>query len=385
MPTNIQKKYPSIAFLEQKARRRIPAIAWDYLVGGGIQETAIARNRDALSKHALIPKYLVNDRFEPSIRQTLLGQEFDAPFGVAPVGLNGLIWPRAGEYLSVSAEKHNIPFCLSLFATTSLEAIAKICGENHRWFQYYPQNENELDRAILRRALDAGYQTLVLTVDVPTTRKVRELRRGLTLPLNLGPEVLWDILKNPSWAIASLRAGMPRFENWLPHLPDKYSARQVPQFLKELPMLPHQTLVGDLDWFRENWGGRLIVKGILHPEDAFECRKIGVDAIVISNHGGRQLDEAPSALEMLPRIRETVGLEYPLLVDGGLKHGGDIALALALGADFVLVGRAFMLSVAALGQYGASYGMDILKAELKSTLLQLGCRSVSELPQFLKT
>ena len=241
MPTNIQKKYPSIAFLEKKARRRIPTIAWDYLVGGGIQETAIARNREGFSRYVLTPRYLSDHRFEPSTKKTLLGHEFDCPFGVAPIGLNGLIWPRSGEYLSVSAERHNLPFCLSLFATTSMETIAKLCGENHRWFQHYPQNSRDIDRAILRRALDAGYQTLVLTVDVPTTRKVRELRRGLTLPLNLGPEVLWDIVKHPGWAIASARAGMPKYENWLPHLPDKYSARQMPQFLADLPMLPHQT------------------------------------------------------------------------------------------------------------------------------------------------
>lgn len=381
--SNIETKYPSLKFLEERARKRIPDISWDYLAGGGIQETGLVRNRESFSRYTLTPRYLTKTRFEPSTKKILLGQEFDCPFGVAPIGLTGLIWPRSGEYLSVAAERYNVPFCLSLFATTSLETIAELCGAEHRWFQHYPQNSREIDRAILHRAVESGYRTLVLTVDVPTTRKVRELRRGLSLPLKLGPKTLWDIAKRPSWALASIRAGIPRFENWIPHLPDNYSVRQMPQFLADLPILPHQTLVDDLAWFRENWKGRLIVKGILHHADASKCREVGADAIVVSNHGGRQLDEAPAAILMIPKIRETVGHDYPLLVDGGIRHGGQIAVALAMGADFVLLGRAFMLAVAALGQPGASHAMDLLKSELQATLIQIGCQRLDQLPDFL--
>ena len=380
---NLEKRYPSVNFLKIKARRRIPAVSWDYLEGGSVKESAIQRNRGIFEHYRLMPKYLQSEILTPSIKHKLLGIDFDAPFGIAPVGLSGLIWPKASEYLCRSAHGHKVPFCLSLFATTDLETVSKICDTSYRWFQYYPQNQKSIDVSVLKRVTTADYQTLVLTVDVPTTRKVRELRKGLTLPLNTGPELIWDIIKHPHWGFAALIGGMPEFANWIPHLPKGYTKKDIPRFLSELPILPHQTLINDLKRFRDEWKGRLIVKGVLHPQDALHCKNLGVDAIIVSNHGGRQLDESPTALEMLPLIRNVVGKDYPLIVDGGFRHGSEIAVALALGANFVLLGRAFMYGIAALGSKGSDHVMELLKNELNTTLLQLGCKNISELPKFL--
>ena len=380
---NLEKRYPSVNFLKIKARRRIPAVSWDYLEGGSVKESAIQRNRGIFEHYRLMPKYLQSEILTPSIKHKLLGIDFDAPFGIAPVGLSGLIWPKASEYLCRSAHGHKVPFCLSLFATTDLETVSKICDTSYRWFQYYPQNQKSIDVSVLKRVTTADYQTLVLTVDVPTTRKVRELRKGLTLPLNTGPELIWDIIKHPHWGFAALIGGMPEFANWIPHLPKGYTKKDIPRFLSELPTLPHQTLINDLKRFRDEWKGRLIVKGVLHPQDALHCKNLGVDAIIVSNHGGRQLDESPTALEMLPLIRNVVGKDYPLIVDGGFRHGSEIAVALALGANFVLLGRAFMYGIAALGSKGSDHVMELLKNELNTTLLQLGCKNISELPKFL--
>ena len=380
---SLEKRYPSIHFLKIKAKQRIPAVSWDYLEGGSVKETAIQRNRDIFANYQLIPKYLQSETWKPSIKHQLLGIDFDAPFGIAPIGLSGLIWPKASEYLCRSAYDHNVPFCLSLFSTTDLETVSKICDHRYRWFQYYPQNQKKIDISVLDRVRAAEYQTLVITVDVPTTRKVRELRKGLTLPLNTGPELIWDIIKHPRWGLAVLNGGMPEFANWIPHLPKGYTKKDVPRYLSELPILPHQTLINDLKTFRDEWQGHLIVKGVLHPQDALHCKNIGVDAIIISNHGGRQLDESPSALEMLPLVRNIVGEDYPLIVDGGFRHGSEIAIALALGANFVLLGRAFMYGIAALGSKGSNHVMDLLTNELNTTLLQLGCKNIGELPKFL--
>ena len=382
---NIQQRYPAIAYLEQKAKRRIPKFAWDYLVGGGIQETGVVRNRSVLQRRTLTPKYLRDSQNPPCISQMLLGNTFDAPFGVAPIGLNGLIWPKSSEALSLAAKEHNVPFVLSLYATTCLEDIVRIGGPKNAWFQHYPQNDQKINQAIVWRARDAGYKTLVVTVDVPTTRKVRDIRNGLALPVRLRSKAFLDILRKPGWGIATLRSGLPNFENWLPHMPEDSKKFQMSKFLEGLPILPHQTTAEELAWFRDIWSGTMIVKGILHENEVLKCKKLGIDGVIVSNHGGRQLDEAPSAFEVIETIRTVVGPDYPLLVDGGIRSGGDVALAIACGADFVLLGRAFMFGLAALGARGASHVMSVLKDEFRSTMLQLGCSGVSDLPKFLST
>lgn len=380
---NIQQKYPAISYLEEKAKRRIPNFAWDYLVGGAMQDKGVIRNRSVFDYLTLTPKYLLPAPSAPCIAQSLLGHQFDAPFGVAPIGLNGLIWPKASEHLSLAAKIHNIPFVLSLYATASLEKIAKIGGSENVWFQHYPQNDHSINRDILQRARDADYKTLMITVDVPTTRKVRDIRNGLSLPIRLRPRASLDILRSPQWAFATLKSGVPNFENWFPHMPERYGKGQMAKFLYELPILPHRSSLEELSRFRDLWPGTMMVKGVLHEGEALKCKELGVDAVVVSNHGGRQLDEAPSSMEVIQEIRLAVGSDYPLLLDGGIRSGGDVALAIALGADFVLLGRAFMFSLAALGGKGADHAMTILKEEFRVTMLQLGCSKVGRLSEFL--
>ena len=380
---NIQQKYPAISYLEARAKRRIPKFAWDYLAGGAMQDKGVIRNRSVFRDLTLTPKYLVSAPSDSCIAQSLLGYQFDAPFGVAPIGLNGLIWPKASEHLSLAATTHNIPFVLSLYATTSLETISQIGGSANTWFQHYPQNDHGINRDILQRAKGADYETLVMTVDVPTTRKVRDIRNGLSLPIRLGPRAFLDVLRCPRWAFATLKSGVPNFENWFPHMPERYTSGQMAKFLEELPILPHRSSLEELSRFRDLWSGAMMVKGILHEDEALKCKELGIDAVIVSNHGGRQLDEAPSSLEVIQEIRMAVGPDYPLLLDGGIRSGGDVALAIALGADFVLLGRAFMISLAALGAKGADHAMTILKEEFRVTMLQLGCSKVRRLPEFL--
>ena len=379
----IKQKYPSISYLEEGAKNRIPKFAWDYLEGGGVRETCIARNRMSFDQWSLTPKHLAELKSNPSITKKLFNHNFDAPFGVAPIGLNGLIWPKSSEYLSLAARRQNLPFVLSMYATASLEDIAAIGAPANTWFQHYPQNHQSINHAIIMRAKDAGYETLVITVDVPTTRKVRDIRNGLTLPIRPSVKMFYEVLKRPKWAFATLRNGTPNFPNWFPHMPEHYRRDQMAKFLEELPIRPHQTTIEELVWYRDIWSGKVIVKGVLHEDEALKCKKLGIDGIILSNHGGRQLDEAPSALEMLAQVRRSVGLQYPLLVDGGFRSGGDIATAIALGADFVLLGRPFMFGMAALGRLGAEHVMELLREELLNAMYQLGCTTVSRLPDFL--
>ncbi|MBO67493.1 MAG: alpha-hydroxy-acid oxidizing enzyme [Acidiferrobacteraceae bacterium] len=378
---NIQQRYPSVAYLEDKARNRVPPFVWDYLVGGGVRGSAVERNHAAFSHLTLTPKYILNSQIIPNISQQLLDTKFDAPFGVAPIGLNGLIWPNSSEFLSKAAKKANIPFILSLYATSRLEDIIEYGGIQNTWFQHYPQHSRDINLQIIKRARVAGYKTLVITIDVPTTRIPRNIRNGLSLPIQLRPKVFLDMLCKPRWTTKTLIAGPPTFENWLPHMPKSYKKRDMWKFLQTLPILPHQITREKLSWFRDNWTDNLIVKGVLHNSDAQMCKELGIDAMVISNHGGRQLDEAPSAIETLSSIRSEVGSGFPLLVDGGIRTGGEIALALAHGADFVLLGRAFMFALAALGGQGAAHAIAILQDELRSTMIQLGCPLLSELPE----
>jgi L-lactate dehydrogenase (cytochrome) len=374
-----EQRFPSIAFMQPAARRRIPRFAWDYLSSGIGREYGLGENIARLDRVKLMPRYLVDDADRPDLSHRLLGREYTCPFGVSPLGLSGLIWPRAAEHLAKAARAAGIPFALSSFATSSIEQIGNIGG--NLCYQHYATFDPEVDSDLLRRARQAGFETLIVTVDIPTsTRRDRDIRNGLSVPPAFNWRTLLDIVSRPGWALTMLRDGVPEFLSLKPYLPKNAGLAETGRFLSEL--IEGHVSLQKLRGYREQWPGKLIVKGILDPAEARACIDVGADAIAVSNHGGRQLDAAPSAVDALPAIRKTVGPEFPLLADGGIRNGLDIARYLALGADFVLLGRAFMYSLGAMGAAGPAHAIDVLRDELRATLGQLGCPKIDQLPEF---
>ena len=380
---NIDKEFPSIPDMEAAARRRIPGFARDYLVYGLGNGVSLRKNREALDNVELMPRYLTEaDR--PDLRCSLLGHDYSAPFGVAPMGLSGLIWPHAERILARAAKTHNIPYTLSTVATVSLEDIYQIAGDR-AWFQLYTPKEPEVLVDLLRRCEVTGYETLVVTVDVPyKTRRAHDIRNGLAVPPAFDVRSVWQMMTHPEWALRMLGRGIPQFVNLTPYHDGSQSANIKDAIEKSTKYIEERMgthITAKLfKEIRRMWPRTLLVKGVLDPAEAKAYMDLGADGVIVSNHGGRQLDAAPTAVDVLPAVRKAVGPKTPLLVDGGVRSGLDIARMLALGADFVLIGRPFLYAVAALDAKGGDHVMDVLKAELQSTMGQLGCPTLADLP-----
>jgi L-lactate dehydrogenase (cytochrome) len=334
----------------------------------------------------LMPRYL-SEAGNPNIQRQLLGRQYDAPFGVAPLGLSGLVWPKSEVILAAAAKKHNIPYSLSTVATVKLEDIPPIAGENS-WFQFYPPNDSEVEKSLLDRCHAAGYETILLTVDVPVSiRREHDIRNGLAVPPRFDAKTVWQMVTHPHWSLRMLFAGVPQFETIKPYYGEGQSLNAGKSIKASVHFLS-QVMKGHITAerfrrIRDNWPGKLLAKGVLAVEDAQTYLELGADGLVVSNHGGRQLDAAPSAVSVLPRIRQAVGPDVTLIADGGIRSGLDIARMLALGADFVLMGRPFLYATAALDHRGGEHVMHVLKAELKAAMGQLGCPRLDDLPQFL--
>jgi isopentenyl diphosphate isomerase/L-lactate dehydrogenase-like FMN-dependent dehydrogenase len=372
----LDQKYPCADDIERKALKRMPRFIRDYIACGMGKGAAVRRNRDELDKVMLCPRYLV-DADQVSCEATLFGQPYDAPFGVAPVGMGGIAWPKAAESIAAAARKHNIPFNASTYTTTTLEKLhsqAGPCG----WFQYYHPSDSDVADDLLNRAQTAGYDVLMVTVDIPfETRRDHDIRNGFAIPPRFGLSMLVDFATHPAWSLSMAMSGIPTFENFTPYVPKGLNPLQTVEYLNNF-VVGHIT-PEILKGIRDKWPGKLVVKGILSPEDAILSKKIGADGIVISNHGGRQLEASPTSTQMLPTIRTAVGADYPLIADGGVRTGMDICRMLALGADFVMMGRPFYYAVAAMGAKGADHMIQIFMEELRCTMGQLGCNSIAEL------
>lgn len=374
-------KYPRLRDLEPLARRRIPSFIFAYLDSGTGHDVTKAANAAIYESLALTPQFL-RGRVDPDLSVSLLGKTYKAPFGVAPIGLSSTIWPGAERILAGTAFANGFPYALSTVAGESIERVAEVGGDM-AWFQLYPPRDRDICFDLMRRARDCGVDTLVVTADVPAPSR-RERMRIAGAPLGsrgnsmYSPTVLLQAASRPEWALRMLANGGPRFRNMEPYA-KRDNAASITRFIGS-------QLNGSLDWdyldaIRDQWPGKLLLKGILHGQDAERAIRQGCDALVVSNHGGRQLDAAPHPLHQLPHIRSVVGSKVPLIVDSGIRSGLDVAKALASGADFVLIGRAFMYAVAALGKRGGDHAAAILFEELRDVMAQLGVSSIAGLSE----
>ena len=370
----LMNDYPGIYDLEMKAKKRLPYVAWEYLQTGTGYEQAIERNRRRLENISLRPRFM-RGKLNIDLSTELFGKKFAAPFGVAPVGLTGMMWPKAEQILARMAQKMKVPFCLSTVATQIPEEVGKYSGDMG-WFQLYPPKEAELRDNLLKRAKDNGFHTLVLTADVPApSRRERTKRAGLKTPPKITPQFIWQGITHPAWSIATVLNGLPRLRTV-----EAYSNSKDLAVVEEFVRFKFR---GDLDWeyvkaVRDRWEGPMVLKGLLHPEDAKQAVSIGVDGIGVSNHGGRQFDGAPSPIDILPEMVEAVEGKVKVIYDSGIRSGLDMIRAFALGADFVLCGRAYMYGVAALGKYGGEHTTSILMDDLKNNMAQLGIERIEE-------
>ena len=386
---NIEKRFPCVADLEAAALPRLPKFVRDNLTGGVSYGVNLKKNRQAINRVELLPRFLSEDN-KPDLRCRLFGHSYDAPFGVAPMGLAGLIWPNAEGILATAAKSHNLPYILSTVGTTSLEDIGSLAGEN-AWFQLYPPKDPAIRKDILRRCQEAGYNVLVVTVDTPfKTRREHDIRNGLSVPPRFDLKTIWQILTHPNWALRVLRTGIPRFENLAPYFEKNSMNLNVGKAILRDARFIDQRMGSRVDRhvfkeIRGDWPGKLVIKGVLDSQECKTYLELGADALIVSNHGGRQLDAAPSVPSVLPQIRKTVGPDASLIADSGIRSGLDIARMISLGANFVLLGRPFMYAVAALDRRGGDHVMNILKAELQYTMGHLGCCKVEDLPDFLLT
>ncbi len=347
------------------ARNRMPKMLFDYVDGAAGTESANRLNCQRLADIRLQPRVLVNVD-QRRLCKTFLGREWGLPFGVAPMGMCNLSCPGADLLLAKSAKSFNMPLALSTMSSTGLEEIAERTGE-HGWFQLYVGQSNEAAMDLVERAGNARYGTLILTVDVPQIApRIRDLRNGFKAPLKLGIRQWIDFGTHPRWSISTLLRGVPTLANFEPGHFDRDARR------------------GKVDWsflekLRARWKGNLIVKGVLFPQDAVRIQKLGVNAVYVSNHGGRQLDSAPAAIDRLSLIRQAVGPGYPLLFDSGIRNGEDVIKALACGADFVMLGRALLYGLGADGERGLTRIIEVIRNEMSVAMAQLGCTDIEEI------
>ena len=349
------------------ARKRLPWMVFDYIDGAAGEGFGERLNRDRIQAIRLQPRVL-NDVEHRSIGVDLFGQRVDLPFGISPMGMCKLSHPRADEWLAKLAAKHNIPVGVSTAASTSLEDMMELADGN-AWFQLYFSGNEEGSNALIERALNAGYKTLVMTVDVPEVgRRPRELRRGFTMPFKMGPAQLLDFALHPKWSLNTLLSGKPELANF---------GGQFGQFERTASR-------AGADWtllakIRDRWPGNLVVKGVLSTPDAARMKSMGVDAVQVSSHGGRQLDSAPPAIDCLAQIRAELGQDYPIFFDTGLRSGEDIVKAYAMGADYVFMARPLLFAMAAQGQTGLQQLADVLSQETSIALAQLGVCNMEQI------
>jgi L-lactate dehydrogenase (cytochrome) len=379
MTLEYDSRYPSVDDLRTKAQKHIPRFAFEYMDGGCNEDVNLRKNTDEIRAIEVAPSYL--KKFNKADMKTeLFGHVYDAPFGISPVGLQGLMWPGSPEILASAARQHNIPFILSTVTTASLEKISEIT-EGRAWFQLYNPAKDEVRADIINRLDAARYPVLVILCDVPTFAfRPRDIRNGLAMP----PKMTWanilQIFGRPEWALKTLMRGQPEFANLKPYMPKGLD-------LKQLGLFMNQTFSGRLNEemiarIRDRWKGKLVLKGVATEADTDMSVRIGLDGIIVSNHGGRQLDAGPSAIKSLETIAPKYQGKIKIMMDSGVRSGPDVARTLAAGAEFTFLGRSFMYSVAALGSQGGNHMISLLKIQLQQVMEQIGCEMITDFPKY---
>lgn len=382
MEADFNSTYPSIEHLRQKARKRIPGFAFDYLEGGCNANINRDRNTDEIRQVQLRP-YYIRDYAGSDLRTQIFGETYDAPFGIAPIGLQGLVWPQACEILAAAAAAHNIPFCLSTVSTASIEKIAELT-EGRAWFQLYHPAEEALRDKLIHRAAAVGLPVLVLLADTPTFGyRPKEIRNGLSIPPRMTLRNIFQMCMHPSWCLAQLAAGKPEFVTMKPYIPKGLDMKHLGLFMNKI--FSGRLNEDRIKALRDRWKGKLVIKGIVTEEDAEKVIALGADGFICSNHGGRQLDAGQSTIKPMTHLAQKFGDKTTVMLDSGIRGGPDIACALASGAQFTFLGRSFMYGVGALGKTGGLHTIFMLKRQLQQVMEQLACERVADFPKHLIT
>jgi isopentenyl diphosphate isomerase/L-lactate dehydrogenase-like FMN-dependent dehydrogenase len=376
--TGLFRRFPTIAHLRRHAPRHAPRFAFEYMDGGaGGEDAGIKRNWAALDAVELVPRYGITTELPP-VDIELFGRRYAAPIGVAPMGGPSIVWPGADEYLAAAAQSARVPYVLGTVGGTTIETAAKIAPDV-LWFQLYrlARNDHAVGFDLVRRADAAGAHVLMLTLDVPVrTTRAREVASGVTTPFRPDLPMLWGIATSPGWLMSMLRNGIPRFANLRAYAGGDTGIAAVAQFAR-------REVKGAFTWdevarYRDRWKRPLVLKGILHPDDAETAVALGVDGIVVSNHGGRQVEALPAAIDALPAVAAKVAGRATVMMDSGIRSGADVVRALALGAQAVFAGKAFLWGLGALGSRGPAHVIDLLTEEAQAALGQIGARRPAE-------
>ena len=380
MTLQYNSRYPGIDDLIKKAKKKIPRFAFEYLDGGCNEDVNLHKNTIELRQVELQPYYLAKHTGS-DMKTELFGQVYDAPFGISAIGLQGLMWPNSPEILAKAALAHNIPFMLSTVTTSSIERISELT-EGKFWYQLYHPTENEIRDKLINRAQDAQCKVLAILCDVPTFGyRPRDIRNGLAMPPRMTLSNILQIMGRPEWAIKTLIHGQPAFANMKPYMPKGLNMKKLGEYM-------NKTFSGRLNEekiapIRDMWKGKLVLKGVAAPEDAEMAIRLGLDGIIVSNHGGRQLDAAQSTIRSLVPIVEKYKNKIKIIMDSGIRTGPDVARTIASGADFAFMGRTFMYGVTALGDEGGNHTISILKTQFKQVMEQVNCARVADLPNHL--
>ncbi len=369
----LHRRFPTTAYLRQHARSHVPSFAFEYMDGGAGGDGGIARNWNAFDAIELVPRYGVTTTL-PAVDIELFGRRYSAPIGIAPMGGPSIVWPGADQYLAAAAQRARVPYVLGLVGGMMVEHAAEIAPDV-LWFQLYRcfRNEHAIGFDLLRRAQAAGVHVLVLTADVPVrTTRPREVVAGITSPFQPDLRMFAAILRSPGYLQSLWKHGQPRFGNLKPYAGDTADVNEVAAFVR-------REMAGAFTWeeigrYRERWKAPLVVKGLLHPADAERCVSLGVDGIIVSNHGGRQVEGLPTPVDVLPAIARAVGGRATVMVDSGIRSGLDVVRAVALGADAAFAGKAFLWGLGALGAEGPLHVIDLMIDEMRAAFGQIGAR-----------
>tara|TARA_Y100001970_G_scaffold179017_1_gene217908 strand:+ start:680 stop:1846 length:1167 start_codon:yes stop_codon:yes gene_type:complete len=363
------KKINSIEDARKLAKKRVPRLMFDFVDGASGDEKLCEINSTALDQIRLEPKVLRNIE-NRNLKKNFLGIDFNYPFGFAPMGMCNLTWPGADKMLAEESVENNIPICVSMASSTSLEEMYKL-SQGNSWIQLYIYQDESFVMELLERAQNTGYKVAMLTVDVPIQfRRAKDEKNGFTVPFKIGPKQFFDFATHPTWSLTTLLSGIPKPMNFT-------TSKRGNKFVRSESR-------GATDWetlkrVRDAWKGKLIVKGVMSPDDAVKIKDAGADAIQVSNHGGRQLESATSSINALPLIRKVLGKEFPIIFDSGIRSGGDIVRSLAFGADYAMIGRPLMYGMGADGAKGLRRILNIIKEELSTTLGLVGLNDINDI------